>query len=363
VVDAVVVHSDGTQIGAVSGLRLHRGDVVRTGARGRAEIRTRGRTVYELPLGSVQLLDGARQVLRQGAVVVDAGGGPGLQLQVAALTVTAPRGAAVRAERSVTLRVGTLAGSAQVQTDTGRQMTVPALAQVVVSGDALPDAPSPLRLTDDEGEAHAAPALVRDDQALLSLATGIDATGPSTVRAVTAAWKQPLESTPVGVARSERVLPVVIAAAGHPQDPTGRYRRAIALRTGGGSWGVVAHRLDTGSGAVLAALELFQKGVATGQVGTIPAALVFVAGHPTHGPGSGGGSTNPPTGGGHSSPSARPTPSPSDTSPTGTVTDTVNRVLRSLPTPTPTSLLPPLSVPSVPVVGGLGAVLPTPSHP
>jgi hypothetical protein len=267
----------------------------------------------------------------------------------------------------VTLRVGTLAGSAEVANDAGRQVRVPALSQVVVGGDALPDSPSPLRLTDDEAEAHAAPALVRDDQALVSLATGIDATGPSTVRAVTAAWHGSLEDTPAGVARSERVLPVVIAAAGHPDDPQSRYRDAVALRAAGASWGVVAHRLDTGSGAVLAALELFQKGVATGQVGSIPAALTFVAGGSTGagtgGTGGGGGGGTGGGGGGGSSPGATPSPSPSGSTLVDTVTNTVDGVLKILPTPSPTSLLPvPVPVPSLPVVGGLLASPSPTSH-
>src|SRR5437763_12306337 len=61
VVDAHVVHADGAVITAVNGLRLHRGDVVRTGPAGRAELRTRGRVVYEGSDAAVQVIDGARR--------------------------------------------------------------------------------------------------------------------------------------------------------------------------------------------------------------------------------------------------------------------------------------------------------------
>src|SRR4051795_11732667 len=60
VVDASVVHANGVVVAAVEGLRLRRGDVVRTGPQGRAELRTRGRVVYEGSAAAVQMIDGAR---------------------------------------------------------------------------------------------------------------------------------------------------------------------------------------------------------------------------------------------------------------------------------------------------------------
>src|SRR5438067_1742548 len=62
-----VVHSSGAEIAGVDGLRLHRGDVVRTGPGARAILVTRSRRVYEGSDAAVQILDGARQSLRQGA--------------------------------------------------------------------------------------------------------------------------------------------------------------------------------------------------------------------------------------------------------------------------------------------------------
>src|SRR3954451_2930896 len=362
VVDATVVHANGAVITAVNGLRLHRGDVVRTGPHGRAELQARGRVIYEGSDAALQMLDGARADLRHGAVVVDAQHGPGLTMSVAGLQVSTGSGSAVRAERSVTVRLGALAGSVGVDSQTGRHLQITSLSQAIVGGDALPDttADSPLRLTDDDGEARAVPVLVRDDLALNSLAAGIDNTGDSTARLVTAAWHSGLESLTSGVGRSEQVLPVVIAAAAGG-DAKSAYDSAVALRRHGASWGVVAHRLHTTSAAVLAALSVFEKGAATGQVGTVSAALDFLSGGHANGVGSGTSNQGGGSRGGHGpSSSPRPRPSGSPSSSPDVVGGTIDRVLKLLPTPvpTPTSLLP-VQLPSLPALP-LGAVTPAP---
>ena len=333
VIDASVVHLNGAVVSAVDGLRLRRGDVVRTGPNGRAELQTRGRVVYEGSDAAVQMIDGGRADLRHGAVVVDAQHGPGLSMTLAGLQVSTGWGSAVRAERSVTVRLGALAGSVGVDSQTGRHLQITPLSQAIVGGDALPDSTtdSPLRLTDDDGEAHAVPTLVRDDLALNSLAAGIDNTGDSTVRVVTAAWHYGLETLPGGVSRSEQVLPVVIAAAAGG-DTQAAYRTAVALRQRGASWGVVAHRLHTTSAAVLAALSVFEKGAATGQVGSVTAALAFLSGGTATGNGNGAGAgANNGSGGGHpaqgpsSSPDPHPTASPSSSP--DVVGGTIDKVL------------------------------------
>src|SRR3954466_1540489 len=96
VTGASVVHKDGSIAAAVNGLRLRPGDVVRTDTGGRAELVTRSRHVYVGSLASVQLLDGARQQLRHGAMVVDAQHGDALGVEVAGLQVATPQGAAAR---------------------------------------------------------------------------------------------------------------------------------------------------------------------------------------------------------------------------------------------------------------------------
>jgi hypothetical protein len=362
VVSTTVVHSDGTTALGVSGLRLRPGDLVRTGPGGRAELDTRTRHVYLGSDASLQVLDGENQQLRHGALVVDAQPGSGLNLRVAGLDVTAPDGSALRAERSVTTRLGALAGSSHVVSSTGRSLELPPLRQAVIGGDALPETTTPLRLTDDDGEAHAVPELVHDDEALNGLARGIDGTGAATATVVTAAWHGPLSRTPSGVGRSERVLPVVIATAGPAADVTRRYHSAVALRRAGGSWGVVAHLLDVGAARVVEELALLEKTQKPGSIGDarqILAAIARASGstsgshqgsnggsNTSGGDGSGGGS-----GGGGGNPTPTPTPSSSQGL-IGTVDQTVGQVLSLVPTPTssPSGLLPsnltsPLPVP------------------
>src|SRR3954447_1397214 len=306
---ASVVHADGSTAAAVNGLRLHPGDVVRTGPGGRAELVTRSRQVYLGSQASLQVLDGEHQQLRHGAMVVDAQHGSGLSLRVGGLEVSAPAGAALRAERSVTVRLGALAGTSRVVSGTGRSLSLVALHQVVVGGDALPDLTTPLRLTDDDGESHAVPVLVRDDQSLVGLARGIDGTAAATAKVVTASWRGPSTRTPRGVARSERVLPVVIAAAGPAAAAVHRYRSAVALRTAGASWGVVAHLLGVGASRVVDELALLQRTQAPGTIGNAQQVLSAIVGgaglagggQSTGGPQNSGNGTGNGSGGGDGS--------------------------------------------------------------
>ena len=360
-----VVHTDGAVTPGVEGLRLRPGDVVRTAPGGRTELVTRSRVVYVGSEAGVQVVDGARQVLRSGAVVVDAQHGPGLDLGVASLTVSAPAGSAVRAERSVTVRVGTLAGVSRVSSSAGRRVTVPALHQTMVGGDALPDSTTPLRLTDDAGEAGAVPDLVRDDRTLTGLARGIDSTGGATARVVDASWDGPL-TAPQGAGRSERLLPAVIASAGPRDTALALYRSAQRLRSAGGSWGVVARLVGVRASGVVAALAAFERSQPAGHVGSVRGILAGFAttgtgtggpavGDSTHGtgPGSGGGGNGNGNGsndnGGGGNPSPSPSPSPSGGI-VGTVTDTVGTVLSILPSPSPTRT----------AAGDGGGVLPDP---
>src|SRR3954453_16876824 len=350
---ASVLHADGSTAAAVNGLRLHPGDVVRTGPGGRAELVTRSRQVYLGSQASLQVLDGEHQQLRHGAVVVDAQHGSGLSLRVGGLEVSAPAGAALRAERSVTVRLGALAGTSRVLSATGRSLDLPALHQVVVGGDALPDLTTPLRLTDDDGESHAVPVLVRDDESLIGLARGIDGTGAATANVVTASWRGPSTRAPAGVARSERVLPVVIAAAGPPSAAVHRYRTAVSLRTAGASWGGVGHLLGVGASRGVDELAALQRPQPPGSIGNAQQVLAAITSGGADAPGAGGGaggqrSTNDGAGGGGGnggggpkSPQPRASPTASQ-QPLDTVGQTVGQVLALVPTPTssPTGLLP-----------------------
>ena len=362
---ATIVHTDGSTRPAVDGLTLRPGDVVRTGSGGRAELVTQHRVVYVGSDAAVQVVDGDHQVLRTGAIVADAQHGPELHAQVAGLAVAIPAGSAVRAERSVTVRVAALAGQAHVVSVAGRTLTVDGLHQAMVGGDALPDSTTPLRLTDDDGESHAVPDLVRDDETLNGVARGIDATGPATARVVAASWRGPL-SAPRGVGRSERLMPAVIAASGPAAGVQQRYDEVVAYRAAGGSWGVVAHLLGLKASSVVATLAAFERTQPQGQVGSVAAVLASARtpalvttpgrrGGPTGSSRTSGGGQHGTTGGGTSGhPSPTPTPSPSGA--VGQVLGTVDQVLSQLPLPTPsptrtaapTLPLPvPLPVPSV----------------
>lgn len=337
----IVVHADGSIVGGISGQHLRHGDVVRTGPTGRADLVTRSRVVHVGSGASVRITDGAHQELRHGAVVVDAQHGPGLQLQAAGVAVTTPSGSAVRAERAVTVRVGTLAGSARLASDSGRELVLPALFQVVVGGDALPDTPSALRLTDDDGETRAVPQLVSDDESLSSLATGIDATGWSTSRVVTVAWNRPVEAVPAGVGRSEQVLPIVIASAAGGNQEMLHYSQTVSWRRQGGSWGVVAHLLGVRASSVVDTLAVLERTEPPGVVGSVSALFAAssraeLLSNPssvgTSAPNRSGAGGGPSAGGG----SPAPSPSPTDVvrNALDTVSTTVAQVLSVVPPPT-----------------------------
>jgi hypothetical protein len=347
---ASIVRADGSVVPGRDGAALHDGDVVRTGAGGRAELVTRGRIAYVGSDAAVAVIDGARQQLRHGAMVVDAEHGPGLRLSVASLNVSVPAGAATRAERMVTVRVGALDGTAHVRNSAGRALDVTALHQILVAGDALPDATTPLQLTDDDGEAHAVPALVRDDETLNSLAAGIDATGRSTATTVHAAlvadhWSTALVAPP-GAGRAERLLPAIIAAAGPASQRVQRYDDVRALRAEGGSWGVIVRLVGVRSASVLATFAAFERTQPPGRVGTVAAVLAGAGpGAPTAAPsrGAGGGGSGAGGGGGSGPGGHSPSPSPSPgSSVVGGVQKTVQQVLALVPVPTPTRTAIPL---------------------
>jgi hypothetical protein len=369
--DVLVVHPDGSVIRGVDGLRLHPGDVVRTGPGGRVDLHTLDRVVYLGSQASMQVYNGVHDALRHGAAVVDSLHGPGLRVDLAGLSLSVPSGSATRAERSVTVRVGSLAGPATVTNSVGRQVTVPALDQSIFGGDALPDTTTPLRLTDDDGEQHTVPALVHDDRELGNLADGIDSTRRAAVHVVTAAWHSGLLPTPPGVQVSEQVLPVLIAAAVHGDaaQRADRYRDAVALRAAGGSWGVVARRVGVDAAQVLAAFANYTATHPAGFVGGVPIAFAqLVTGATPGGPNGAGGAGGTGSGGNGSGGSGgggsggSPSPSPSPSGVVGTVDTLVNDVLGLLPTPTPSvNLVVPLGSAPPPAVSATPKATPKPT--
>jgi hypothetical protein len=309
--DADIVSPSGDTRAAVVGEQVASGDVVTTGPRGYAQLLTRGRLVLLSSNAALEVTSGDHQQLRTGTAVVDALRGAGLSLDLAGATVNIPVGSATEASRGASVRIGSLAGPAQVNSSNGRELALPRLKQVVINGDALPSSNTPLHLVDSDDEARVVPRLVADDLSLKTLARGIDTTGSSTAHVIEASWSgvsQPIVARSV---RSERVLPVLIAKATQGGDVQQRYDDAVAWRAQGGSWGVVLHLLDGRAAQVEATLASLQKSTQTpGQVGTvIPAAIVgtVTTHHHSTAPQVGGGTTYPV--GSHSPGTSTPTPS------------------------------------------------------
>lgn len=314
VVDAQVVTPSGSSQPALSGQTLSSGEVITTGDHGSAELVTRGRLTLLGANAALEVIDGARQQLRTGTAVVDSLQGPGLALDLAGDTVAIPHGSATEAARGVTVTVGALSGPAAITSANGRVLALTSLSQAVTSGAALPAATTPLHLSDSANEARVVPRLVADDLALNTLASGIDTTGRVTARVVESSWTGSLQPVPAQGARSERVLPVLIADSTSGGSAQQRYSDVVTWRAEGGSWGVVVHLLSGSAAAVEATLAALQRQAeAPGRVGNV---AVFVTSgddnststtqqthtpggrHPRHGAppgGSSGGSPPPPT--------------------------------------------------------------------
>ena len=174
--DARLVLVDGTSRAAVVGERVQRGATV-TAAGSGAVLETRGRRVHLGASAAVAVLDGARQALREGFVMVDASGAPGLELRTAAATVTTQDDSLVRVDGGPLVRVGVLRGDAASVRAADRRATsdVRTYRQVQVPRSGLPGAESPFVLTPgDRYERELAVELVRADEDLTALASRLD---------------------------------------------------------------------------------------------------------------------------------------------------------------------------------------------
>jgi hypothetical protein len=321
---------------------------------------TRGRVVYVGRSAAVAVVDGAHQQLRTGVAVIDARSGPGLLLEVAGDALSVPMGSATEAQRSVSVRVGSLAGPAEITSATAQRLTVPGLGQAIIDGDALPATTTPLHLSDDAAETAVVPTLVSDDVALNGLARGIDSSGGAAAGVIETAWNGTTSVMPRATPSSERVLPMVIAdataAAGGTRQQ--RYDHVVRWRRAGGSWGVIVALLRTHAGAVAASFNALQRHQPTGQIGTVSiqalAGPKVRAGQPTSKPThESGGSSRPtthprPTGGN----GGTPTPSTSPvTKVVKTVKGVVGTVLGLLPVKAPPAPIP-LPTPTGGLLGG-----------
>jgi hypothetical protein len=345
----------GVSRAATDGMTVPRGATVRTAPGGSVSLVAAGRTVLLGSQTAVTVLDGEREQLRAGLVMVDARRSPGLALDAGPATVQTPRGGLSRVERGALLRAASFRNTLTVRA-TGRKASaeVTRLHQVQVPDGGLPGRVTPLALTRDGWERRYALDLVTADTDLTALADGLDtdaASGDAVLRALPASYAA---SPAPGEPRSETALAFVVAKASKNKDG---YATVRGLRRDGGSWGVVAALVGANIATVSAALDAIltpspsalalgggPPGTTTGNTSTGTGASAGPVATPS--PGGSPGGRGP-----RGRPSPRPSPSPSDP-----VQDVVNTVTGLLPTPPPSPVAGATSPsPLVSVhVGGLG---------
>jgi hypothetical protein len=337
---ASLVSPSGSVTAARDGQRVPNGYVVRTSRGGTADLVTRGRVVHVgdgRTSAAVAVVNGAHQQLRTGSAVVDAQHGPGLTMDVAGDVLTVPDHSATEATRSVSVLVGSLVGPAALTNSSARALTISALYQVEVSGDALPTRSTPLYLTDSAAEHAVAPTLVDADLSLQELARGIDQGGPGTSSVIEASWSHPTLPLPAGTPRSEHVMPIVIADSTNGDSASDgaqtRYNQVLTWRGQGGSWAVVVGLLHGSANAVAKQLNGYVNTQPTSHF-TTASLQNFVAPHAPH-PGHSSSPnphpthtttpTKPPT-----KPTHMPKPKPTTTTPVQKVVGTVNTVVKKV---------------------------------
>lgn len=375
--------ADGTRRVAVEGQRVPRGATVLAGAAG-AVLQTRDREVHLGGSTGVTVLDGLRQVLRSGFVLVDGSDAPGVQMETPAGIVTTADDSLVRVDGGALVRAGVLRGDAASVRAAGRRATaqVPTYFQVQVPTGGLPGTASPLVLSGDAYERALAADLVRADDDLNSLASRLDANGPAGRVVLTALRTQlagapviaPAAATPGPSAGGDRALGFLVATAAAADDDSlaQRYERVGDLRAAGGSWGVVAAIVSAEVDQVAAALSALLDPEVTPVLASEPFDLGAVldpasSGAGPDGPaGSGGDGSAPPSGGGGGNdgpdggsdpqPQPSPSPSPSPEDPTEPVTEVVDEVVDTVldlispsPSPSPSSSPTSTSAPLVPL--------------
>ena len=356
--DALLELADGSTRPAVEGAKVPRGATVRAGRTG-AELDTRGRRVHLGADTAVTVVDGARQVLRTGFVLVDSSDAPGLELQGAAATVTTADGSLVRVDGGALTRVGVLRGDAAVVRATGRRASVelPTYYQVQVTTGGLPGSTTPFVLTPgDTIERRLASDLVGADEDLNALGSRLDAGGEAGRVVLAAVTEQLADRT-----GPEAPLTYLVASAARTGGALpDRFGEVAALRAEGGSWGVVAAIVAAPVSGVSAALDALLAPESAPVLAGPPLDIGAVLDLDGDGSSDGGPATpaapaSPaprPTSGGGASPSPAPSPSPSVTDPvTAVVDDVVDTVLdlispspapvrgSSSPTPTPSPLI------------------------
>lgn len=337
------VLEDGTTTRLAEGDEVPRGSVVTAGPDG-AVLRTRDRDTWLSGGAVVRVLDGARQELRDGFVMVDARRGPELEVAAPSAVVTAPRGGVTRIEDGRLLRVGSYGGDPVTVRAAGRaaDVEVPRSRQVQVPAGGLPGRVTPLVLTPgDDYERALASELVAADEALTDVAARLDGDGRPAVLVRTAADTDlpgTAAALPADAPTSERTLAYLLARAA-ADDVAAGFREVRGLRAEGGSWGVVADLVDAEVSEVAALLDaLLGTTAVTLAAEQVDVPALLGVGAPTAAP-SGApdpadpvvaapAPTSPPQQPGDEPPASGPPPAPT---PTGVLDAVVDTVLDLLP--------------------------------
>lgn len=235
------------------GTRVPDGAIVRTPADGDAVLATGDREVHLAGATHLRVLDGTRQALDAGSVLVDADDGPRVRVAAGGADVRVPDQAVVRLDRGAVLRVASYGGTAVLRAD-GRtkRASVPALHQVQVPYGALPGRVTPLALTPaDRWEQEQVPEVVETDAALSGLVLDLDGTplGARAVSFVPATFRSVLTDTDSPLGTGARTMTFAIAQASG--DPAGTYRQVLDGRELGGSWGVLSELVEAEPADVL----------------------------------------------------------------------------------------------------------------
>jgi hypothetical protein len=247
--DATLTLSDGTRRPAVEGEQIPVGTTVLAGLSG-AVLATDDREVHLYPSANVTVLDGVRQVLNAGSVIVDASGASGLELDTPAAAVATRDGSLVRIDGGPLTRVGVLRTDddgrtgADVRATDRRALTeVSEFYQVQVATGGLPGGTSPLFLTGDDYELALARDLILADRMLNQIRRRLVGTGTegSVVLAALGTAVPDVGMVAAAAPDTERALGYLVAtSASGGGSEAERFAVVRALRSAGGSWGVVA---------------------------------------------------------------------------------------------------------------------------
>lgn len=243
---------------AVAGERISPGEILTTADVPGAGVRldSGGRWVLLGPDSTLVVLGRSAYSLPRGSLVADQFAGPALDVVSQGVTAVAAS-ARLRVDAAFVVRVGCYTGSVKLTSSAGRQLPLSALEEALVSGDSLPQAPSPLVLLDDSLDTAIAPLLVSENKVLDQLGAELDSAPVRAHRGPAAAARAyPTRLLgPAGATAEQRWLPLAIGESGRGGSRAQRVARARNLRAEGASWAVVARLLSAPLSRVVVAVS------------------------------------------------------------------------------------------------------------